>query len=404
MSAFNITEITGGVTAVPGFLACGIYAGIKKDKLDLAMLYHPQLCSAAGVFTTNLVKAAPLTVTMDRLTGGYAHGIVVNSGNANACNGSQGLADAKAMAAAAAEAVGVKEEYMLVTSTGVIGQLMPMDKVIPGVVKAAGALSPEGGADASQAIMTTDLVPKEKAVQVDISGQLVTIGGMAKGSGMIHPNMATMLGFITTDAVIDPQTLRLCLKDAVDASFNMITVDGDTSTNDMVVVLASGTANNQPVKPGTGEYNDLLAGLTQVCAGLAQDVARDGEGATTLLEVVVKNGPTVEDARMAARAVAGSNLFKSAVFGRDANWGRILCAVGYSGAQFNPELVDIYIGDEQVAKDGGGIKFSEERATEILSKEKVTVTVDLKTGDSSATAWGCDLTYDYVRINGSYRT
>lgn len=406
LNEVNIKNIPGGVTAVPGFTACGIHAGIKKNnqKLDLAMIYNPKLCSAAGVFTTNVVKASPLLLTMENLRGGYAQGVVVNAGNANACNGPQGMVDAKAMAEAAAKAVGVDESYFIVSSTGVIGQLMPMDKVLPGIAKAAEQLNPEGGSEAAQAIMTTDLLPKEKAVQIEIAGSTVTIGGMAKGSGMIHPNMATMLAFITTDAVIEPQTLQVAIKEAVDATFNMITVDGDTSTNDMLAVLASGAADHPSIELHSGEYHIFVAGLKEVCGTLAQAVARDGEGATTLLEVVVKNAPTLQDARLAARTVTASSLFKSAVFGRDANWGRILCAVGYSGAQFNPEKVDIFIGDEQVAKDGGGIEFSEERATKILSQEKVTVTIDLNSGEHSATAWGCDLTYDYVKINGSYRT
>ncbi|WP_031516783.1 bifunctional glutamate N-acetyltransferase/amino-acid acetyltransferase ArgJ [Desulfofalx alkaliphila] len=404
MSAVNIRHLTGGVTAVPGFKAGGVHAGIKKDKLDLAMIYNEKLCSAAGVFTTNLVKAAPLLLTMEHLKGGYAHGLVVNSGNANACNGPQGMADAKAMVKAAAKALGVDEGHMLVSSTGVIGQPMPMDKVITGIEKAAGELSPQGGHQGALAIMTTDTVPKEKAVQLEIAGRTVTIGGMAKGSGMINPNMATMLAFITTDALIGPQALRAALKEAVDDTFNMITVDGDTSTNDMVVVLASGAANHRPIEPKSGEYSAFVAGLKEVCSHLAQAIAKDGEGATTLLEVVVKGAKSLQDARLAARAVTGSNLFKAAVFGRDPNWGRIMCALGYSGAQFNPEKVDLFIGDEQVARDGGGIEFSEERATEILSKDKVTVTIDLKAGQYGATAWGCDLTYEYVRINGSYRT
>ncbi|MBM7853871.1 glutamate N-acetyltransferase/amino-acid N-acetyltransferase [Desulfohalotomaculum tongense] len=404
MSTINVKEITGGFTAVPGFLASGIHAGLKKEKPDLALLYNPRLCSAAGVFTTNAVKAAPLLLSMERLKEGCAHGVVINAGNANACNGSRGMDDAKAMALAAAKELGVDEKYMLVSSTGVIGVPMPMDKILPGIARAARELSAAGGRKAAQAIMTTDLITKEHAVKLEIAGETVTIGGMAKGSGMIHPRMATMLAFIATDAAVDAGTLKAALKQVVDDTFNMITVDGDTSTNDSVVILASGEARNRPIKEGTPEYNIFLAGLTAVCTKLAQDIAMDGEGATTLLEVVVKNAPTLADARLAARAVAGSNLFKCAVFGQDANWGRILCAVGYSGARFDPQRVDIYIGDEQVAKDGGGLAFNEERAAEILSSDRVTVTVDLKEGEYSATAWGCDLTYEYVRINGSYRT
>ncbi|MCD5406991.1 MAG: bifunctional glutamate N-acetyltransferase/amino-acid acetyltransferase ArgJ [Desulfotomaculum sp.] len=406
MTTNKITAIPGGITATPGFMAAGINAGLKKDQLDLAMIYNPVLCSAAAVFTTNKVKAAPLLVSRDHLVqaNGYAHGVVINSGNANACNGVSGVINAQTMVAVAAQAMGIKEEYMLVSSTGVIGQPLPMDKVLPGIVKVAGKLKGDGGREAAQAIITTDLTVKEKAVQLELGGKIVTIGGMAKGSGMIHPNMATMLAYITTDISIAPKLLHSGLKEAVENTFNMITVDGDTSTNDTVVVLASGEAGCPPVVEGSAAYADFVAALTQVCTTLAQAVARDGEGATTLLAVVVKNAATITDARLAAKAVAGSNLFKAAVFGRDANWGRILCAVGYSGAQFQPEQVDIYIGEEQVARDGGGIDFSEERAAEILKQDQVTVTVDLKVGDCAATAWGCDLTYDYVRINGSYRT
>jgi len=279
-----------------------------------------------------------------------------------------------------------------------------MEKVIPGIEKAAQELSVEGGSAAAKAIMTTDLLAKEKAVQFELSGVPVTIGGMAKGSGMIHPNMATMLAFITTDAVIEPEVLHSALKEVVDCSFNMITVDGDTSTNDSVVVLASGAADHPTIIKGSAEYTIFVQALAEVCSYLAKAIAKDGEGATKLLTVQVNNANTIDDARKAAKAVVGSNLFKAAVFGQDANWGRILCAVGYSGAQFKPELVDIYIGDELVAQNGGAVNFSEERALEILGRDEVTVTVDLKEGDYSATAWGCDLTYDYVRINGSYRT
>lgn len=400
----TIKEISGGITAVPGFQACGIKAGIKKDKLDLALIYSPKLASVAGVFTTNVVKAAPLLLAMEQIKQGYAHGVVVNSGNANACNGPQGMEDAKTMAEVAASAMGVKAEHIFVSSTGVIGENLPMDKIIPAIKQGVKVLSPTGGAEAAKAILTTDTMPKEKAVQVEIAGQRVTIAGMAKGSGMIHPNMATMLAFITTDALVEPNVLQGALKEAVDSTFNMITVDGDTSTNDTVLILANGTAHQQPLEKDSTYYQQFVAALTEVCGYLARAIARDGEGATKLLTVTVKNAATQNDARKAAKAVVGSNLFKAAVFGQDANWGRILCAVGYSGVQFNPALVDIYIGDEQVAQNGGGLPFDEERATEALSQKEVTVTVDLKAGQCSATAWGCDLTYEYVRINGSYRT
>lgn len=406
MTNINIDHLPGGVTAVPGFLASGIAAGLKKSKPDIAVIYSPTLCSAAGVFTTNVVKAAPVLLNMKLLPQGYgfAHGIVVNSGNANACNGAQGLTDAQTMGAAAAKALGIEPQYMLVCSTGVIGVPLPMEKVLPGIERAVQQLSSGGGHDAAIAIKTTDLVTKEKAVQLEINGCNVTIGAMAKGSGMIHPNMATMLAFITTDAVIEPEVLHCALKEAVDSTFNMITIDGDTSTNDSVLILANGLADMPTIKAGSAEYALFVAALTEVCKSLAQSIARDGEGATTLLEVTVKNAATIQDARLAARAVAGSNLLKSAVFGRDANWGRIICAVGYSGAKFNPEKVDIYLGDILVAQNGGAVDFSEEAATAVLAEDKVTVTVDLHAGNHRATAWGCDLTYEYVRINASYRT
>ncbi len=406
MTVINMHDVPGGITAAPGFYAGSAAAGIKKDKLDVALIYTPEVCSAAGVFTTNAVKAAPLLLNIERLPNGCgcAQGVVVNAGNANACNGPQGMVDAKAMAAAAAEALNIDEKHMLVCSTGVIGQPLPMKKVLFGIEKAAEELSTDGGRSAAKAIMTTDLVCKEKAVQLEIGGTKVTVGGMAKGSGMIHPNMATMLAFITTDAVIEPAVLHSALKEAVDQTFNMITVDGDTSTNDSVLVLANGLADMPPIKPDSREYAQFTAALTAVCRSLAQSIARDGEGATTLLEVVVKNAASLNDARLAARAVAGSNLFKAAVFGQDANWGRIICAVGYSGASFDYQKTDIYLGDIKVAENGAALSFDEEAAAEVLAKDKVTVTIDLHSGSYHAAAWGCDLTYEYVRINGSYRT
>lgn len=398
-------KIPGGVTAPRGFTASGVPAGLKKDsKLDLALIYSETAASAAGVYTTNLVKAAPLELTRQRVAGGIARAIIINAGNANACTGERGLPDAAEMARSAAASLTIAEGEVLVASTGVIGVPLPVAKITAAVPKAVNELSKENHTLACQAIMTTDLVPKEYAVQVQIKKNVVTIGGMAKGSGMIHPNMATMLCFITTDAAIGSETLQAALKRAVDRSFNMITVDGDTSTNDMVVTLANGQAGNPEIKPDTEDYRLFYEGLLEVCTALAKMIARDGEGATRLIEVNVTGTPSKQDARLAARSVAGSNLFKAAVFGKDANWGRILCALGYSGAAFDPALADIFIGDVQVAKDGGAVEFDEERAAEMLSQDPVMIYVDLKSGAYSATAWGCDLTYDYVRINGSYRT
>lgn len=397
--------IVGGVTAAKGFLASGVPAGLKKDgKLDLALIFSEKLASAAGAYTTNLVQAAPLELTRSRVDGGKAQAIIINAGNANACTGARGLPDAQEMARFAAELLKLSEEHVLVASTGVIGVPLPVEKITTATPAVVASLSKENHVAASQAIMTTDLVAKEYAVQMQIKNNTVTIGGMAKGSGMIHPNMATMLSFITTDAAISSETLKLALKRVVDRSFNMITVDGDTSTNDMLVVLANGMADNQEIKVDTEDYRLFCGALLEVCIALAKMIARDGEGATKLIEVNVTGAPSKTDAALAARSVTGSNLFKAAVFGRDANWGRILCALGYSGAKFDPAQADIFIGDVQVAKDGGAVMFDEEGATELLGQDPVHIFVDLKSGSYSATAWGCDLTYDYVRINGSYRT
>ncbi len=405
MEAGAYRQIPGGVTAPRGFSASGVPAGLKKDgKPDLALIYSEAPASAAGVYTTNLVKAAPLELTRRRVAAGTARAVIINAGNANACTGERGLPDAVEMARAAASSLGIAEEEVLVASTGVIGVPLPVEKITAAVPQAVASLNKENHALASRAIMTTDLVPKEFAVQVHIKKSVVTIGGMAKGSGMIHPNMATMLCFITTDAAIGSEALQTALKRAVDRSFNMITVDGDTSTNDMVVVLANGQAGNPEIKLDSEDYRFFYEGLLEVCTALAKMIARDGEGATRLIEVNVTGAPSRQDANLAARSVVGSNLFKAAVFGKDANWGRILCALGYSGAVFDPARADIFIGDVQVAKDGGAVEFDEERATEMLSQDPVIILVDLKSGAYSATAWGCDLTYDYVRINGSYRT
>lgn len=396
--------IEGGVTAPGGFLASGVAAGVKKTKKDLALLVSTVPAAAAGVFTTNRVKAAPLLVTAARLEKGVAQAVVVNSGNANACNGPEGYADALAMGRAVAQALNLPEELVLVSSTGVIGQRLPLEKIEAALPAAAAALDAGGHLAAAEAILTTDTVVKEAAVRFSLGGSTCTVGGMAKGSGMIHPNMATMLAFLTTDVAIRPELLRRALKEAVDASFNMITVDGDTSTNDMAVVLANGRAQNPEINADGPDYAAFAAALTAVAVELAKKVARDGEGASRLIEVRVKGARSDADARLAARAIAASNLVKAAVFGRDANWGRILCAAGYSGAVFDPEKVDIFLGAEQVAADGAGLAFSEERASAELERDPAVVTVDFKEGEGTAVAWGCDLTYDYVRINASYRT
>jgi glutamate N-acetyltransferase/amino-acid N-acetyltransferase len=401
----NLKHLPGGVTAAKGFRAGAAAAAVKrKDRLDVAVIYSTVPAAAAGIFTLNKVKAAPLLLSMKHLAGGRARAVVANSGNANACNGTQGWRDALAMAAETAEALGISEEHVLVASTGVIGKQMPLERVLPGIRSAAGGLSGDGGALAARAIMTTDTYPKEVAVRLELGGREVTVGGMAKGSGMVHPNLATMLAFVTTDAAITPQCLKQALEYAGVRSFNMITVDGDTSTNDMAVIMANGRAGNPEISGEGPDFTRFREALTVVCTKLAVDIARDGEGATRLLEVEVRNAATREDARFAARTVAGSNLVKAAIFGRDANWGRILCAAGYSGANFTPDKVDIFLGGEQVARNGGALAFSEERAGEILGRDRVKITIDFKEGNCGATAWGCDLSYDYVRINADYRT
>jgi len=396
----------GGITSAAGFVAGVAQANIKKpDRYDVALVYSTAPAVGAGVFTTNVFQAAPVQISKQHLSGGNVRGIVVNSGCANACTGEQGRLDAEEMASAAAEALGCKAKEILVASTGVIGVNLPMAKLIKGISQAGAKLTQDQGPLAAQAIMTTDTYAKEVAITFTFGDKKVTIGGMAKGAGMIHPNMATLLAFLTTDAAINGSCLQQAVKEAVDKSFNMITVDGDSSTNDSLFVLANGQAGNYPIyKSGTPEYRAFVEALTFVCTELAKLIAKDGEGATKLMEVRVNNAPSREDARLGAKAIAGSNLVKAALFGEDANWGRVVCALGYSGAGFNPDLVDVYLGDLLVAKDGGGLVFDEAKAAEILKEKTIVITVDLKQGLANATAWGCDLTYDYVRINGAYRT
>lgn len=404
-------RIEGGVTVVKGFKASGVHAGIKagSTKRDIALIYSEFPAVAAGVFTLNKVKAAPLIVTQERLAQKpFAQAVVVNSGNANACTGEQGIEDAKEMAALVAQGLGIEEDLVMVTSTGVIGVNLPMEVLRKGIPLAVAELNEDGGALAAEAIMTTDLFAKEYAAKTEIGGQTVTFGAMAKGSGMIHPNMATMLGFITTDAKISPEALQVALKAATAASFNMISVDGDTSTNDMVVVMANGLAGNKEINLGTSQYDEFLKALTEVCVQLSKAIARDGEGATKLLEVQVKGAPKLEDARKAAMAVIKSSLVKTAIHGEDANWGRILAAVGYSGAEFDPNLVDIYLqssaGKERMAEKGRGLVFDEAKAKKILEEKEIIILIEMNQGESEATAWGCDLSYDYVRINADYRS
>lgn len=399
------------VTQAQGFRAAGVHVGVKtsnKSKKDVALICSDTPCHVAGVFTTNNVKAAPVLHDIPVVEKGTAQAIIANSGNANACTGQQGLDDAAAMAAATASALGISAEDVLVCSTGVIGHNLPMDRIEKGIREVAAALSVTGGRDAAEAILTTDVCRKEMAKTVDIDGVTVTIGGMAKGSGMICPHMATMLCFITTDAAIDGATLKKALQEAATLSFNQISVDGDMSTNDTCLLLANGKAGNAPIAYGTAAYDKFLGVLQEICYYLAKKIARDGEGATHLFEAEVLHAATADDALKAAKAVVSSDLVKSAVFGKDANWGRIICAVGYSGAAFDQYAVDIKLasdaGEITVAVNGGGLEFDENYAAKILAEENVKAIIDLKAGEHSGKAWGCDLTYDYVKINADYRT
>ncbi len=399
----------GTVTSPRGFRAGGLHCGLKKSgRNDLGVIVCDVPAAAAGVFTTNLFQAAPLKVTREGLTAGSGRmsAMLVNSGNANACTGAQGEQDAREMRRLMAEALGVSEEQVGVTSTGVIGELLPMEKVRSGIgrLAAATAATPEGGEEFCQAILTTDLVKKVACVRVEVNGREVLIAGAAKGSGMIHPNMATMLGFMTTDAAIEPAMLQKLLSDVTDRSFNMITVDGDTSTNDMVVVMASGLAGNDTLTPAHPDWTAFEEGFRYVAEYLAKAIARDGEGATKLIEVTVRGAQSDESARAIVKTVIGSSLVKSAVFGADANWGRIIAAVGRAGQPLNPDTVDIRMGDIVTLEGSRPVKFSEEDALEYLKRDTIQFTIDLHFGDGRATGWGCDLTYEYVRINAAYRT
>lgn len=405
--------ISGGVTAAKGFSATGGAAGIKKNgSADMALIYSDTPCITAGTFTTNRVKAAPVIWDRDQVrSGNKAQVIVVNSGVANACTGEEGLRYCRETAEAAAREFGVEANAVLVASTGVIGQQIPIDKIVAGVTALKPGLegSLEGGARAARAIMTTDTVPKEAAVSISLSdGTEAVIGGCCKGSGMIHPNMCTMLAFIGTDAVISKEMLQKALSSVVPDTFNMVSVDGDTSTNDTCIVMANGQAGNREIAGEDEDYELFRAGLLEVCTKLAKKMAKDGEGATCLFEVKVIHADTKENARVLARSVVSSTLTKAAIAGHDANWGRILCALGYSGIEFDPDKVDLYFesaaGKLQILKDGVSTGYSEEFATKILSCDEITATADMKMGDAEADAWGCDLTHEYVNINADYRS
>lgn len=397
--------IDGGVTAPEGYFAAGVACGIKKGgKKDLALICSEDSAAAAGVFTTNKVKGHSLQVTMEHIKNGFANAIVINSGNANACVGEQGYNDAKEIAAFAAELLECNPENILIGSTGVIGKPLDKDAILKGLEEAVASMTLDGGHDAEEAIMTTDLIPKEIAIEFEIQGMKVTLGGMAKGSGMIHPNMATMIGVLTTDVNISRKLLDKALKEVVAHTFNRISVDGDTSVCDMVLVLANGLADNPGIVTEGEDYEIFKEALLTACTTLARMIAKDGEGATKLVEISVEGAATEADAYAAVSAVAKSPLVKTAIFGEDANWGRIITAIGYSGADFDPERVDIFIGDLMVCKDGAAVNFDEGKAKEILKNEEVSILVKLNNGDFSDRMWTCDFSYDYVKINASYRS
>ena len=405
-------QIKGGVTAAKGYEAASTAAGIKyQGRTDMALIYSQVPCVSAGTFTTNVVKAAP--VKWDRQivdSGAGVQAVVVNSGIANACTGEEGMGYCKETAEAAAKALNIDAAGVLVGSTGVIGMQLPMQKLVDGIQVLAGkkAEGLQSGHDAALAIMTTDTVEKEMAVEIEIGGKTVTIGGMSKGSGMIHPNMCTMLAFITTDAAITKEALQKALSEDVEDTYNMISVDGDTSTNDTAILLANGLAGNQEITYASPEYETFKEALHMVNETLAKKMAGDGEGATALFEVKVVGAESIKQAKTLAKSVVCSNLTKAAIAGHDANWGRILCAMGYSGVQFVPEKVDLFFeskaGKLQIIENGVATDYSEEVATKILSEPEITATADIKMGDYSATAWGCDLTHEYININADYRS
>lgn len=404
--------IDGGVTAAKGFKAASTAAEIKyKGRTDMAMVFSEVPCVAAGTFTTNVVKAAPVRWDQDIV---YNHpgarAVICNSGIANACTGEEGFSYCRETAKAASESLGIPEDSVLVASTGVIGMQLPIDRIANGVKAMAPKLegSREAGLEAAKAIMTTDTEKKEAAVEIEIGGKTVTVGGMCKGSGMIHPNMCTMLGFITSDVDISKELLQEALSEDIKDTYNMVSVDGDTSTNDTVLLLANGQAGNPKITEKNADYEEFKKALNYVNTTLAKKIAGDGEGATALFEVKVIGAATKAEAVTLSKSVVTSSLTKAAIYGHDANWGRILCALGYSGVQFDPEKVDLYFeskaGKIKIIENGVSTGYSEEEATKILSEEAVTAIADMKMGDASATAWGCDLTYDYIKINADYRS
>lgn len=405
-------KIEGGVTAAKGFQASATAAGIKyKDRTDMAMIYSEAPCKTAGTFTTNVVKAAPVLWDKQVVTeSDYAQAVVVNAGIANACTGAEGLGYCKETAKKAAEMLQISTDAVLVASTGVIGMQIPIDRICAGVEALSGKLKDDlaSGHEAAHAIMTTDTHEKEAAVQFEVDGKVVTVGGMCKGSGMIHPNMCTMLSFVTTDLNISKELLQEALSDDVKDTYNMVSVDGDTSTNDTCLVLANGLAGNAEVTEKNADYENFKKALNLVNESLAKMMAADGEGATALFEAKVIHALNKEQAVTLSKSVISSNLSKAAIFGHDANCGRFICALGYSGVEFDPEKVDMFFesaaGKIQVIENGAAIDYDEEEATKVLSEKEVTVIADMKQGEAQATAWGCDLTFDYVKINADYRS
>ena len=401
--------VSGGVCAAKGFLANGIHCGIRKNKSkrDLALIYSEVPASAAAVYTTNLVKGAPLAVTKRHLANGVAQAIICNSGNANTCN-ANGLEIAEEMGALLAKQMGIDAEDVVVASTGVIGQLLDIAPIAQGIPSLVAGLGHDKSAEAAEGIMTTDTRLKEVAVSFEVGGKICYLGGIAKGSGMIHPNMATMLVFITTDCAISPAMLQKALSTDVQSTFNMVSVDGDTSTNDMVTVLANGKAGNAEIDAEGEAFDVFMKALNTVTVALCRRIAGDGEGATKLLECTVRGAKNEATAKTVAKSVICSSLTKAAMFGADANWGRVLCAIGYSGAEVDVNGVDVSFvsqkGEILVCQKGAGVDFSEEKAKEILLESEIEIRITLSDGNGSATAWGCDLTYEYVKINGDYRT
>ncbi len=401
--------IEGGICAAKGFTAGGIHCGIRKNKgkRDLSLIYSAVRASAAATYTTNLVKGAPLIVTKEHISDGYAQAVICNSGNANTCN-ANGIEIAEQMSSLLSNALCIDEKDVVVASTGVIGEPLDIKPIADGIPALIDSLSDNGSDNAAEGIMTTDTVKKEVAVEFELGGKACRIGGIAKGSGMIHPNMATMLVFITTDAAISPEMLQKALSGDIKNTFNMVSVDGDTSTNDMVTVLANGMAGNEIIMSDGKDYAEFMKALNTVTMNLCRKIAGDGEGATKLLECKVSGAKDEQTAKTVAKSVICSSLLKAAMFGADANWGRVLCAIGYSGADVDVNKIDVSFrsakGEIPVCVDGAGIEFSEEFAKEILLEKDIEILIELKSGEAQATAWGCDLTYEYVKINGDYRT